>query len=285
MENKVTVKVFLRSPKNKQGAPCRPFEIIGTLLRKGKLKLVVQGMISELEYTDREENNRNICVAFMVSLIKNGLSNGWTWVKGKSGNNIHNWLECDGFAVDASMMPGITLKDEPNSILVMDENRYRKSLGLKVIQRRNQKQIQKWLTKYKPIQKNVVQDPNKNPSYATLNIIPRQVAPGSASMNKQEMTTVQESSDKKAAEAANVPCSDGCNEDMAVKFELKPADVEDKKAYKEKLAAQILKFKNSGFSNIKIATMLLKKGFPTRSGRGSWNPRMVNDVYKSVANG
>lgn len=153
MQEDVEIKMLFRPDSKQKNRSCVPMVVLGDLLKEGKLELAVSVMMAEIKPGEFEGMSQNVAVAFMVDMIKQKKAKGWKWVKGLqkgAGGFVHSWLECDGWAVDASDSPVTPCKKEKNAILVMDAGLYRKKAGLKVTSGRTGKQVTRWVAKHAP---------------------------------------------------------------------------------------------------------------------------------------
>lgn len=290
------LRFFRPDPKKKTGR-CLPMDVIGKLLQSGGLQLAIQAMMAEGQ-VHSEENSRKVSVTFVSGVMKNGYAKGWEWVKGrrKLGNgktSVHYWMECDGWAIDPTEVPGQAMKVEKHSILVMDANNYRKALKLKVLTRKNPKQISQWLLKHKDKNMNDGVAMNSYSNYSRIAQPARQ-----PEAVKEEVVAVPETvaetpvAEEPVEETVTAPLPEVNTPCEAVKDVQEPAvrpdasdvpDPSDKDGYRDYLIRRIVSMREAGDSNTKIATAFIREALPTRSGRGTWNPRMVNDIFKLAA--
>jgi hypothetical protein len=100
----------------------------------------------------KKGNCAQIAIALMVTLITNKKSEGWYWVEGCNLNTRrdgivweHDWLECDGWAIDGSGYHCFKGKERKLNILVSDAEFYRQHLMSRIRGKWNDQEIREWL--------------------------------------------------------------------------------------------------------------------------------------------
>lgn len=80
------------------------------------------------------------------------MAQNWEWIREirKSGENsiFHSWLEYNNYVVDP--LPGFKFSSDefkPGDILVMDKEKFIQKTGFKVMSRKNEKQVLRWIEK------------------------------------------------------------------------------------------------------------------------------------------
>ncbi|VVS92998.1 hypothetical protein [Desulfoluna spongiiphila] len=288
MKKDVKIRVHFKPGKSKR--TCKPLSLLGDLIESERMELAVQSIMAENLYHIHEKS-QNRSVALMSGLIQNRCDKGWVWIKGVIGKGpmkgqTHYWLESDGWAVESTDIPGSVLTD-PHGVLVMDAGMYRKEMKLKAVTTRKAKQVTQWLLKQKKKRDAAMQD-KPAPARPTA---PRPVTPptppvapepkaAAETKCKPEAVTppaqpVQPAPSTKAG-TADESCLDTAARELAA------MDPGDKTAYKDRLMEVMNTLKAEGITQTRIATVFLKEKVPTRSGRGTWNPRMVGDIFKQI---
>ncbi|MCG8470255.1 MAG: hypothetical protein MI742_00160 [Desulfobacterales bacterium] len=275
MKKDVKVRVLFKPGKSKKACPLVP--LLGELIETERMELAVQSIMAENLF-HLHDKSQNRSVALMSGLIQNRCEKGWIWIKGTLGKGPHKgathyWLECDGWAIETTEMPGSVLT-QPHTILIMDAKAYRKEMKLKAVTTRKAKQVNQWLSKQKKKKKNALQSPSApvRPQMPTTPTLKTEAPKTEKSPKVKEAMPAE----VKEAPASNEPDVD------ALAVELAALGAEDKAAFKKKLMEIMGTLKASGLTQTKVATAFLKAQVPTRSGRGSWNPRMVGDIFKLV---
>lgn len=254
-----------------------------------RMELAVQSIMAENLYHVHDKS-QNRSVALMSGLIQNRCDKGWVWIKGVIGKGpmkgqTHYWLESDGWAVESADLPG-TVLTEPQAVLVMDAEMYRKEMKLKAVTTRKPKQVTQWLLKQKKKRSNAMQG---NPAPARpATPVAQPAAPKAPEVNASPVAKPAEAP-KKAPEKKVDPtpaskeskAAEGANLEIFAR-ELAAMDAADKGAYKDRLMEVMSALKKEGITQTRVATAFLKEKVPTRSGRGTWNPRMVGDIFKQI---
>jgi len=291
LKKDVKIRVHFKPGKTKR--TCKPFSLLGELIQTERMELAVQSIMAENLYHIHEKS-QNRSVALMTGLMQNSCDKGWVWIKGVIGKGplkgqTHYWLECDGWAVESTDLPGSVLSD-PHAVLVMDAGMYRKEMKLKAGTTRKAKQVTQWLLKQKK-KRNAAMQGKPAPSRPA----PQKPVAQPASSVADEAKKAPEA--KRAAETERAPAptvasspvtpapetsaSEGTNLETVAR-QLAALGTDNKDAYKDRLMEMISTLKKEGITQTRIATVFLKEKVPTRSGRGTWNPRMVGEIFKQI---
>lgn len=285
MKKDVKIRVHFKPGKSKR--TCKPLSLLGELIETERMELAVQSIMAENLYHIHEKS-QNRSVAVMSGLIQNRCEKGWVWIKGVIGKGplkgqTHYWLECDGWAVESTDLPGSVLTD-PHGLLVMEAATYRKAMKLKAVTTRKAKQVTQWLLKQKKKRKAAMQAkpaparPVAQPAAPKAAPEPAAKAASQKAADKPVAPTAPEA--KPATEPANEPANAIDLNTLAA--QLADLDTDDKGAYKDRLMEAMASLKKEGATQTRVATAFLKAKVPTRSGRGTWNPRMVGDIFKQI---
>ena len=280
MKQDVKVRVLFKPGKIKR--ECQVLPLLGELIESERMELAVQSIMAEnLYHVHAKSQNRS--VAMMNGLIQNKVEKGWVWIKGTIGKgphkgSTHYWLECDGWAIETTEMTGSVLT-EPHAILIMDAKAYRKEMKLKAVTTRKPKQVSQWLAKQKKKRSSAIQSSSAPKAPVTK---PSAPAPSVKTPEPKKAPVVEEKRVEEKPAAPKAPESTDALDLDAIAAGLAALGAEDKAAFKEKLMETMGTLKSAGITQTKVATALLKAGVPTRSGRGSWNPRMVGDIFKQL---
>lgn len=288
MKKDVKIRVHFKPGKSKRA--CKPLSLLGDLIESERMELAVQSIMAENLYHIHEKS-QNRSVALMSGLIQNRCDKGWVWIKGVIGKGpmkgqIHYWLENDGWAVESTDLPGSVLTD-PHGVLVMDAAMYRKEMKLKAVTTRKAKQVTQWLLKQKKKRDSAMKGNQPAPAQPVAKAPEAQPVPAAAVSPKAAVKAAPAPAApaaEKPAPAAPVaePATPNDSDLDSVAAELAVMGAEDKGAFKDRLMEMMAEFKTQGLTQTRIATAFLKAKVPTRSGRGTWNPRMVGDIFKQV---
>ena len=144
---------FLQSPKQKDHL-CRPVEMLRELLDAGELSHFLEVMMRDPAPDAVDGDCHEVASALMIDLMVAERAKGWHRVKGyqpeaggSGSKRSHSWLECDGWAIDASDKRRSLSKHGELPIIVGEAARYRKHFKLKVTKRRDARQMRKRLIK------------------------------------------------------------------------------------------------------------------------------------------
>ncbi len=150
------IKFYILEDPEQPNRPCRPVEIIDSLIDTKPFSVVIEAMTYKPLPGEETGNCHEVATALMSVLIMTRQSKGWVWVKGvkpqgkKDGSDWpHSWLEHDGWAIDASNNHAAIAEAEGGGlpILIYDASYYRKLYKLKVTSQRNSKQTWKWISR------------------------------------------------------------------------------------------------------------------------------------------
>jgi len=282
LKKDVKIRVHFKPGKSKRA--CKPLSLLGDLIQSERMELAVQSIMAENLYHIHEKS-QNRSVALMSGLIQNRCDKGWVWIKGVIGKGpmkgqTHYWLESDGWAVESTDLPDSVLTD-PHGVLVMDAAMFRKEMKLKAVTTRKSKQVTQWLLKQKKKRDAAMQG---NPAPARPSTQKPAAPPAPETNTPTEAKGAPEEVKAPAKTVAPAPKtreSEGTDLE-SVAQELAAMDAEDKGAFKDRLMEVMTTLKKEGVTQTRIATVFLKEKVPTRSGRGTWNPRMVGDIFKQI---
>lgn len=136
------------------GSESRPVEILNSLLKEEKLS-VTKEKISEIQNSSEkisQGDSQSVSVVLFLELRKHSLVQDWEWIRGikKTGEDslFHSWLEYKNYIVDP--LPGFRFLSQefmPGDILVMDKEKFINKTGFKVLSRKNEKQVLRWIEK------------------------------------------------------------------------------------------------------------------------------------------
>jgi hypothetical protein len=136
------------------GADSEPAQILNSLLKEEKLS-VTKEKISEFQNSSEkisQGDSQSLSVVLFLELRKHSLAQNWEWIRGirKSGEDsiFHSWLEYNNYVVDP--LPGFKFSSDefkPGDILVMDKEKFIQKTGFKVMSRKNEKQVLRWIEK------------------------------------------------------------------------------------------------------------------------------------------
>lgn len=286
MKKDVKIRVHFKPGKSKR--TCKPLSLLGELIETERMELAVQSIMAENLYHIHEKS-QNRSVAVMSGLIQNRCEKGWVWIKGVIGKGplkgqTHYWLECDGWAVESTDLPGSVLTD-PHGLLVMEATVYRKAMKLKAVTTRKAKQVTQWLLKQKKKRK-AAMEAKPTPARPVAQPAAPKAAPVTHAPEPAPSAASQKAPEEPAA--PNAPEAKPANEPAngtdlnALAAQLADLDTGDKGAYKDRLMEAMASLKKEGATQTRVATAFLKAKVPTRSGRGTWNPRMVGDIFKQI---
>ena len=147
----VKIKVYFIPDQEDPERPCWPREIVNELLNTGRLPFFLRAMTEEAQPGGPEGDCHDVAASIMEDLVWANCAEGWTWVEGYNrlkpdkSKWVHSWLECEGWAIDASHHVTMNIGLGERTILVMDASLYRKTLQIKITKKRDSTQTKQYI--------------------------------------------------------------------------------------------------------------------------------------------